>query len=260
MTAALRAIDTGVKPARWNVAMTAALAELHAADEMADTLRFHVYPRCVLLGRHQKLAQALDRDFCIRENIELARRVTGGGAVYMSPGVLAWDLVMSRRSLGALDKASETICGAVAAGLSRLGLAARFRPENNIEIGGRKVSGASGYAEGSSLIHQGTVLVDVDFGEMAAALALPAGRLRGHLVTVRDALGDMPEMNAVKEAIGAGISAAFGRPLRQDAISAAELAAAAGLHGELGSDAFVEEGDMDASPFPSHPSAQECRT
>jgi len=69
-------------------------------------------------------------------------------------------------------------------------------------------------------------------------------------------------MNAVKEAIVEGISAAFGRPLRQDVISAEELAAAARLHGELGSDAFVEDGDMGVSSPASRPStssAQDCR-
>ena len=257
MTAALRLIDTGVKSARWNVAMTATLAELHAALRISDTLRFHVYPRSVLLGRHQPLVQAVEGNFCARNNIELARRVTGGGAVYMSPGVLAWDLVMSRRSFGALDRASATICAAVAGGLSRLGLVARFRPKNDIEVGGRKVSGSSGYSDGSSLIHQGTVLIDVDFEEMAAALGFPPRHLREHLATVRGTLGRTPELDEVKRAIGEGISRALGRPLVDGMISADERAVAGRHYQELGSDSFVESGEMGVTPPVTHPAAQE---
>lgn len=256
MTKALRVIDTGVQAARWNVAMTAALAELHGAGRIADTLRFHVYPRCVLIGRHQAAAEAVDRAFCSRNGIDLARRVTGGGAVYMSPGVLAWDLVMPRRSLGALDEAAAKICGAVAVGLSRLGLDARFSPPNAIELGGRKVSGASGYADGSSLIHQGTVLIAADLDEMAEALALPAGHLRERLITVKDALDRTPDPREVRDAIGEGMSDAFRRPLQGGEMTAQERDLAERLHAELGSDAFVEEGDRaDALPAASRPSA-----
>ncbi|MCC6947606.1 MAG: lipoate--protein ligase family protein [Bradyrhizobiaceae bacterium] len=244
MSSPLRLIETGLRAARWNVAMTAALAELHRTGQIPDTLRFHVYPKCVLIGRHQALAQAVDLDRCRRRGVALARRVTGGGAVYMAPGVLAWDLLMSRKSLGALDEAAAKICGAVAAGLSQLGLAARFRPANEIEIDGRKVSGASGCFEGSSLIHQGTVLIDADFEEMADVLALPAADLRERLTTLKGVLGRVPDVGEVMDALAAGISGSFRRPLERSAATAEELGLAAELLAEeIGSDAFVEGGE-----------------
>jgi len=245
MSLPLRLIDTGLRPARWNVAMTAALTELHCAGRIPDTVRFHVYPRCVLIGRHQILSQAANLDRCRTQSVEIARRVTGGGAVYMSPGVLAWDLLMSRKSLGALDEAAAKICGAVAAGLSRLGVVARFRPANEIEIGGRKVSGASGCFEGSSLIYQGTVLIDADFKEMADVLSLPAAHLRERLTALKEALGRVPHLQEIMNAIGSGISGAFQRPLERSAATAEELdLAAALLAAEIGSDAFVEGADV----------------
>ena len=65
-----------------------------------DTIRFHRYERCVLLGRSQIAADAVDRDYCRRRGIAIAHRVTGGGAVYMSPEMLAWDVVVERRMFG----------------------------------------------------------------------------------------------------------------------------------------------------------------
>ena len=106
--------------------------------------------------------------------------MTGGGAVFMSPRMLAWDVVdrpqIARAAISARRHAR--ICEGVAAGLSRLGCAARFRPANDIEIGGLKVSGSSGYAEGRSVALQGTVLIEDDVPAMARALRIAEAALR----------------------------------------------------------------------------------
>src|SRR5215471_19250569 len=101
MSTALRVVDTGLMPARVNIALTAALAELHRAGQCPDTLRFHLYPPSVLIGRNQALERVVNPSYCRRNSIEIARRITGGGAVFMSPGVLAWDIVAERRRFGA---------------------------------------------------------------------------------------------------------------------------------------------------------------
>ena len=50
MTSPIRILDTGLRPARWNVAMTAALAARHADGATPDTVRFHRYPRVRAAG------------------------------------------------------------------------------------------------------------------------------------------------------------------------------------------------------------------
>ena len=50
MTGTLRLVDTGTASARWNIAATAALAELHAEGRIPHTLRLHRYPVSALLG------------------------------------------------------------------------------------------------------------------------------------------------------------------------------------------------------------------
>ena len=152
--------------------MTAALARAACEGAIADTVRFHRYPACVLLGRSQDVEHAVDLDLLPARGHRDARRVTGGGAVFMSPRMLAWDVVVDRRPLAAASRLphvayAEVWRRAVAASAS----SARFRAPNDIEIGGRKVSGSSGYAEGRSAVLQGTVLIadDVpDDGQRAA--------------------------------------------------------------------------------------------
>jgi lipoate-protein ligase A len=125
---ALRIIDTGLKPARWNVAMTAALVELHSKGGAGDLVRFHRYPPCVLIGATQKAERVADLEHCRRSGIDLVRRITGGGAVYMSPAMLAWDVIVDCRAFGGpLDALTRRICGGIAAGLSRLGVSRHRR-------------------------------------------------------------------------------------------------------------------------------------
>src|ERR1700681_1913924 len=127
----LRVIDTGLRPPRWNIAMTAALAELHGAGEIPDTLRFQRFQPCVLIGHNQDIRREVRLDRCKQKGVTLARRVTGGGAVYMDAGILSWETVPDRRHCGAyLTEAAEKICTAVASGLARLGAPAKFCPPN----------------------------------------------------------------------------------------------------------------------------------
>ncbi|MFA5538603.1 MAG: hypothetical protein WCZ72_09610 [Gemmobacter sp.] len=222
----LRLLDTGLASAGWNIAMTAALAELHRAGRAPDTLRLHRYPRSVLLGRHQPLSAAEPLP-----GVEVARRVTGGGAVYMAPGVVAWELVTARR--GPLDALAATVCGAVAAALGGLGYPARFQPPGDVLLAGGKVSGSAGWHEGNTVVLQGTVLVAADLAELARAL-----RLDDPGVAALPA--PAPDPDTVARAVAEKIAAALGRPLVPGTPGAEERARADRLLArEIGTAAFI---------------------
>jgi len=245
MTSALRILDTGLAPARWNVAMTAALVHRHSDGEAADTLRFHRYPRCVLIGKGQRLSDAVDLAYCRRRGIEIARRVTGGGAVFMGPRMLAWDVVLDRRRFaGGLDGLARHVCEAVAAGLAQLGTAARFEPPNAVVIDGRKVSGTSGYVEGRSAVLQGTVLIEDDATEMAAALGLPVADLRQRVSCLAAALGMVPSMADVQAALVGSLAGKLQMRAEHAEPDQAERALATQLlDEEIGTDDYVVGAD-----------------
>lgn len=225
MTQPLRIVDTGLNSARWNVAMTAALTELHAKSESADTVRFHRYRPCVLLGRSQDAAAAIDVAYCAGHDIEVVHRVTGGGAVFLSPRMFAWDVVLDRGTCGGdLGSVTEAICAGVAAGLARLGVAARFRAPNDIEIGGRKVSGSSGYSEGRSIVLQGTVLIEDEVGTMARALGLSEETLRRGMTCLHEAAGAVIPMASVMTSISAALCEALGKSGSAQSLHHAEQA------------------------------------
>jgi hypothetical protein len=107
------------------------------------------------------------------------RRITGGGAIYFDEGQLGWSLVFDRSTLqiASLADLAREICEAAAAGLRRLGVDARYRPRNDIEVDGSKLSGTGGFFDGNTLFYQGTMLVDMDVARMLAALNVPQQKL-----------------------------------------------------------------------------------
>ena len=253
-----RVIDTGLRDGRRQIAFDQALIEAHKAGGIGDTIRFLRFPPTALIGRHQALSREVRVAYCRANGIGLARRITGGGAIYFDEGQLGWSLVFARSTLqlASLADLAREICEAAAAGLSTLGIDARYRPRNDIEVGGRKVSGTGGFFDGDTLFYQGTVLVDLDPRRMLDALNVPRAKLerRGldsaaqRVVTLKELLGEAPPAVAVQNALLAGFASRLGIVPERGAITAHEEALAARFHDdEIGTDAFVAEIDDPAA-------------
>ena len=255
MSANFRIIDTGVREGRSNIAFDAALIELRQAGEVPDTIRFMSFPPTALIGRHQDLSREINLDYCAANNVGTVRRMTGGGAIYLDEGQLGWELVFHRSALGvaALPDLTKMICDAAAAGLSKLGVEAHFRPRNDIEVDGRKISGTGGFFDGEVLIFQGTVLVDLNPDHMVNALNVPESKLAKRdldsaahrVVTLKELLGEnCPDLAAVKQALIDGFCEGFGiNAVRGEITAAEEELAAQYFAEEIGTDEFVAEID-----------------
>ncbi len=257
MSRPFRVLDAGLQAGRFNIALDQAMLELHQAERLADSLRFIHFRPSALVGRHQSLSAELDCDYCRQHGIQAGRRITGGGAIYLDPGQLGWALVFGRGALGnaSLGEVARVVCEAAAAGLSRLGVAARFRPRNDIEVDGRKIGGTGGFFDGGTLLYQGTVLVDFDTAAMLGALRVPRAKIARHgldsaaqrVVSLRELLGPRtPAVEQVQQALLGGFQETLG--LTFQPATAAELEAVIQrgreLHeGQIGQEAFVAEID-----------------
>lgn len=251
----LRVLDTGVMEGRLNIAIGQAIIEAHQAGDIPDTLRFLRFPPTALVGRHQALGQEIDLDYCRERNIGVVRRITGGGAIFMEPGLLGWELALSRRTLGvtSLPELTRKICEAAADGISRLGVEARYRPRNDIEVQGRKISGTGGFFDGDTLFFQGTVLVDMDPRDMVAALRVPKAKLKKRaldsaeqrVVTLRELLGDnTPGLAEIQSALAQAFAEHFGLEIQAASLSKVEMDSARVLfEEEIGTEAFLTEVD-----------------
>ena len=254
MAKIFRVIDTGIRDGRRQIAFDQALIEAHKAGSIPDTIRFLRFPPTALIGRHQALSSEIELQYCRAHGIGVVRRITGGGAIYFDEGQLGWELVFDRKTLaiGSLAELTREICEAAAAGLSKLGVAARYRPRNDIEVDGRKISGTGGFFDQDTLFYQGTVLVDMNAAEMTAALKVPEAKLAKRsldsaaqrVVTLKELLGTAPSIEAIKEALLAGFAERLGITAVAGGITAREEELAAQYYDEeIGTDAFVAEID-----------------
>ena len=258
MTPALRIVDSGLRPARENLSVTEALSRRRRRGESPDTLRFQHFPRSAIIGRHQLLHREVNLNWVAANGVETARRMTGGGAIVMGPGLLGWELVLDRRLVPkTLDAVSEKICTGVAAGIARFGLPAAYRPRNDIEVSGRKVSGTGGYFDGNVVVFQGTVLIDLDLGLMTNALNLPADKLgkRG-LAAFAERVGDLkgflgftPTVDRVEAMLAEEMAGALALGAYEGGLDEEEMREALAIRdSEIGTDGFVRGHD---DHFPS---------
>ncbi len=203
------------------MALDDVLLAARAQNASPDTLRFLQFsPHCALVGYHQDVQQELRLPYCREHGIAVNRRLTGGGALYWDENQLGWEIVASRAALGHADpgRLPELICRGVILGLGKLGVRAVFRPRNDIEVDGRKVSGTGGTSLGRSILYQGSLLVDFDVNTMLRALRIPMEKLkdkeidsvRERVTSLSNILGAAPPLAEIKCALAAGFSEALG--------------------------------------------------
>lgn len=215
-----RLLDTGVRRAAENVALNRALLEARQAAEAPPTLRFLQFLPSALLGYHQSAEQELDLERCAAEGVAVQRRITGGGAIYMDQGQLGWELYLSRQELGTADMGAiaRRICEAAAEGIRALGVDAQYRPRNDIEVGGRKISGTGGAFDGEALMYQGTLLIEFDVERMLRLLRIPADKLsdkaissaRERVTSLAELLGAAPSLAGIKARLAEAFARSFG--------------------------------------------------
>ncbi len=245
-----RLIDTGLRPAADNIAINRAMLEARQENLIPNTLRFLRFEPAALLGFHQSVDQELLTDYCAANGIAIQRRITGGGAIYMDHTQIGWELYLDRKTLGTADmlEVARRVCEMAAMGIRKLGVDAEFRPRNDIEVHGKKISGTGGAFDGDAILYQGTLLIEFDIERMLRVLRIPAEKLsdkaiasaRERVANLKDLLGVAPSVAQVKTAIAGAFAEGFGVEFEEVAdLSAAEQEKFAAALAEIDSPEWV---------------------
>jgi len=222
LTETWRLLDTPPCSAARNMALDEVILTAHSQGLVPSTLRFLRFePHCALVGYHQAVEQELRVDYCRQHGIEINRRLTGGGGLYWDAGALGWE-IYAPQGHPAIARDVEAmyaqLCNAAVAALSHLGVRAAFRPKNDIEVDGRKISGTGGTSLGSSFLFQGSLLVDFDVNTMLRALRIPTEKLKDkelesvkeRVTCLRWLLPSLPPLSEIKSALVRGFAETLG--------------------------------------------------
>jgi lipoate---protein ligase len=127
----------------------------------------------VVIGRNQNPWRECKTEQFESEGGKLARRLSGGGAVYHDLGNLNFTFVVSRE-LYDLEKQVRVILNAV----NNLGIKAEMSGRNDLTADGRKFSGNAFCFRKSGAYHHGTVLVNANFGKLSNYLQVSQEKMR----------------------------------------------------------------------------------
>lgn len=131
----------------------------------------------VIFGRHQVIENEVNIPYCREHGIQFYRRKSGGGCVYADKSnVMMSYITCSDHVKTTFQEYMHMVCSM----LRELGLEATSTENNDILIGGRKVSGNAFYhLPGRSIVH-GTMLFDTDMQHMLQAITPPTQKLNKH--------------------------------------------------------------------------------
>jgi lipoate-protein ligase A len=208
-----RLLDTGRISAAANMALDKIILEEVACLASPPTLRFLQFtPPAALVGYHQDVDLEIRQDYCQTNGIHVNRRHTGGGSILFQESALGWELfgVPGEDPFrGPYEGILRKICTIAASAISRFGINAHFRPRNDIEVDGRKISGTGGVTVSGGFMFQGTILVENEVELFLKALRVPVEKLKKREIEslmericfLSDLVRPCPSMSTIKETI-----------------------------------------------------------
>jgi lipoate-protein ligase A len=178
-----------------------------------DTLRFYLWQNAhtVVIGKNQHAQSEVALDQLIRDHGKLARRSSGGGAVYHDMGNLNFTFI--------LDEAHYDVkkqMNVIARALRFLGFPAVVSGRNDIEIDGAKVSGNAFLKRNGFGLHHGTILHNVDKEKLGMYLTVSEAKLkRKQVASVKARIVNLNDLkpvtlDEVKQACLQAISEEYG--------------------------------------------------
>lgn len=190
-----------------NIALEEELLSVVAPDECI--LYLWQNEQTVVIGRNQNCRGECRVSELEADGGHLARRLSGGGAVYHDRGNLNFTFVVNKDNYSIERQTEVILCAAV-----NLGISATRTGRNDIAVDGRKFSGNAFYSRGNSKYHHGTLLVNADIGKLSQYLTVSQDKLQAHgvrSVTSRVVnLGELVEGLTIERVATAMISA-FGK-------------------------------------------------
>jgi lipoate-protein ligase A len=128
-------------------------------------LFLYVNDPCVVIGKNQNPWRECRLSLMEKEGVPLARRISGGGAVYHDEGNLNVSIIVSRTEYRE-EKQYELIFQT----LEKFGIQASKVRKNTLAVGDKKISGQAFCFRGERVLHHGTLLVNSDLKRLGRYL------------------------------------------------------------------------------------------
>lgn len=183
-------IDTGSQNIYYNLAMEYWLV---TEKKPSDTvLLFWNSSPTLVVGKYQNPLEEINMEYAKAHNINICRRLSGGGTVYQDPGCWQFSFIMKSEESGIDFK--QFILPVIDV-LHDMGVpGAGFNGRNDLVIDGKKFSGNSQYIHGGYTVHHGTLLYDTDLVPLVESTTVdPQKIISKSIKSVRDRVTNISE-------------------------------------------------------------------
>jgi lipoate-protein ligase A len=180
-----RIIELTENNAYLNMAIDDAILDEIGDGKSQPTIRFYRWlPNAVSIGRFQGMNDEVNIQKCADLNIDVVRRITGGGAVYHDyHGELTYSVIGKEELFpDGIHESYRYICNWIIDGLKSIGINAEFAPINDIIVDGRKISGNAQTRKKGVLLQHGTILYKIDISKMFSVLNISKEKISDKMI------------------------------------------------------------------------------
>lgn len=143
----------------------------------------------VVIGKNQNVFAEVNVPYTKEKGIHIARRITGGGAVYHDLGNLNFSYITDKAEEG-IDFKRYTM--PIMEALKEMGLEPTLSGRNDILISEKKISGNAQTVFKNRVLHHGTLLYDSDADVLSLALNVDKEKLKSKAISsVKSRVGNI---------------------------------------------------------------------
>jgi len=247
-----RMLPMRIDDAFMSMAIDETLLKLNAEGKTPNTVRFWRWlPSAVSIGCFQSVEREVDLGVAKKYGVDVVRRITGGGAVFHDhDGELTYSVVCKQGEVpDDIIESYKLICGGLVRGFAQLGLRAEFKPVNDVQVNGKKISGSAQTRRWGSVLQHGTVLISPEVRRMFELLKVSPEKISDKFITsvfervttVERELGRKPSFEEVRAAMVGGFADALGVELVEGELSREEFELAAELRSKYASQEWLRK-------------------
>lgn len=173
----------GAKPTEphMNLALDEVLTMQVGKGLRPPTLRIWGWSRrCIVLGRFQSVRNEVDEANAAQNDVQLVRRISGGGAMFIEPeGAITWSIYAPESMVHGMSFAESYAFfdGWAVEALRALGVDAWYEPLNDITSTGGKIGGAAQARRGGAVLHHTTMAYQMNIPLMLEVLRIGQEKL-----------------------------------------------------------------------------------
>ncbi|MBZ2175195.1 lipoate--protein ligase [Schnuerera sp. xch1] len=165
-------------------------------DQFDDIFLLWINEPSIIIGKNQNTIQEINLDYVRKNNINVVRRLSGGGAVYHDYGNLNYTIISKNKESVAFN--FEAFSKPVIEVLEKLGIKAEFTGRNDLTIEGQKFCGNAQYMKKGKVLHHGAMLYDTDLNVLGNALKVSRDKIeskgvksvRSRVTNIKDHLNE----------------------------------------------------------------------